>query len=125
MYPLALKIKMNKREFLHSTPNDIQLRVEIANEEKEEKVRFMEHQSWLNGLYVQRAILSAVDGKKNKYPEDPVKTHVKDTKQIAKGSGKTEEQLSQELAYATLLVKQANANISKRRKVLKESNVGE
>lgn len=28
--------------------------------------------SWLNGVYVQRAVLSALDGKKHKYPDKPL-----------------------------------------------------
>ena len=81
----------------------------------------MEYHAWLNGYYVQCAILSAFNGKKNPYPGNPLKIQSKDSKEIAKKTHKTEEQLKQELAYATLLVKQANANIAKKRKLREES----
>lgn len=72
--------------------------------------------SWMIGAYVREAIVSAFPGKKKiKYPKSPIETRNESTKEIAKKSGKTEQELQQELMYMTLRVRQANANIAKAR----------
>lgn len=107
---------MSKYEFLHSTPNDIILRMEIKQDELEEHAKEIEYQSWLTGAYVREAIISALSVKKKiKYPENPIEVRSKTTKEIAKKSGKSEQQIQQELAYYSLRVKQANANIAQAR----------
>lgn len=119
MYRAALRVGMNKKEFYHSTPNDILSRIDIHNENQEYRIKEIEYQAWISGIFVKAAIASSFD-KKYKYPENPIAERSKSPKEIAKRSGKTEEQLKQEEAYAVLLVKKANANIAKNRQKLKE-----
>ena len=116
---------MSKREFLHSTPAEIELRLQSRNSFAESEIKQAEYRAWLNGYYVQRAILSALNGEKSPYPKNPLEVRSKDTKEIAKNIKKTEEQLQQELAYATLLVKKANANIVKKRKLREKPETDE
>lgn len=101
------------------------MRAKAKNAKLESEFKLIEYHAWLNGYYVQCAILSAFNGKKNPYPKNPLEVRSKDSKEIAKKTNKTEEQLKQELAYATLLVKQANANIAKKRKLREESKADE
>ena len=107
---------MTKYDFLHSTLRDINLKFEAEANRKEEELKLIEYQCWLSGVYVRDAIASAFNGNKYKYPENPLTVINKSPKEIAKKSGKTEEELRQEEAYASLLVKQANSNIAKKRK---------
>lgn len=82
--------------------------------------------SWMIGAYVREAIVSSFPGKKKiKYPESPIEKRSKSTKEISKKSGKTEQELQQELMYMSLRVKQANANIAKAREELLAVKQGE
>lgn len=110
---------MTKAEFLHSTMKDINIRIESYSEERENKLKTTEYLAWLTGMYVTHAIAVSFS-KHAKYPENPIKVNTKDIKQVAKATGKSEEELRQEEAYMSLLVKQANANISKARKKREE-----
>lgn len=116
---------MTKYEFLHSTPNDISIRIKIKTEEIEEHIKETEHISWMIGVYVREAIVSAFPGKKKiQYPESPLEKRNKTTKEISKKSGKTEKELQQELMYMSLRVRQANANIAKAREERITNKVG-
>lgn len=105
---------MTKREFLHSTMSDINIRIESYGKEREDKIKSLEYLAWLTGMYVTHSIAVSFN-KHAKYPESPIKVNAKDIKQVAKATGKTEEELRQEEFYMSLLVKQANANIAKAR----------
>lgn len=65
---------MSKRDFFHSTPNDIEIYLDAydKNREGEAELSFerMKYSSWLTGLYVQNAIGSVIS-KKVKYPKKP------------------------------------------------------
>ena len=107
---------MTKYDFLHSTPNDITLRLKIKGEEIEDHIKEMEQAAWLTGAYVRTAIVSALSGKKKvEYPKSPIEERNKSTKEISKKSGKTEQELQQEFMYMSLRIRQANANIAKAR----------
>lgn len=56
-----------------------------------------------------------------KYPKNPIQIDTKDTKQMAKITGKSEEELHQEEVYMSLLIRQANANIAKKRESVKSN----
>lgn len=63
---------MSKKEFLHSTMRDVNIRIENYKEEKEYEVKKMEHLAWMTGAFMQHAIAAAFS-KKAKYPESPLK----------------------------------------------------
>lgn len=105
---------MRKNEFMRSTMKDVLLRIEAYREAEEEKVKLSEYQSWLTGLYVTHSIACNFN-KHAKYPKNPIEADPKDTKQMAKITGKSEEEIRQEELYMDLLVRQANANIARKR----------
>lgn len=117
MYPIAVQLGMSKQEFIHSTPADILLRTKILNEQRNEEAKEMEYNAWISGLYVRAAIVSALSDKKRsvKYPPNPLLSEKNTMENAVKQSGKSEEELKQELAYYSLRVKQANANIAQAR----------
>ena len=100
---------------MHSTLRDINLRIEQYAKEKEECIKLIEYQSWLTGMYVSYSI-SCNFNKHAKYPKNPIQIDTKDTKQMAKVTGKSEEELKQEEIYMALMIRKANANIAKARK---------
>ena len=107
---------MSKKEFLHSTPSDIILRSNIVIEQEKEKARETNYNAWLSGAYVRAAIVSALSSKKKiEYPKNPLLSEKAIEENAVKQTGKTEEELQQELAYYSLRVKQANSNIAKAR----------
>lgn len=93
---------------------DMNIRIDAYGKEQEEHVKRLEYHAWLTGMYVTHSIAVSFN-KHAKYPESPIKVNAKDIKQVAKATGKTEEELRQEEVYMSLLVKQANANIAKAR----------
>lgn len=68
--------------------------------------RRLSNLAWSIGVYVAHAIGCAFG--KGKYPENPVIQEQTSLEYIAKNNGKTEEELSQELMLATLMVDAAN-----------------
>ena len=50
---------------------DINQRVKVFREEKKWETKEIEYHSWLTGLFVRAAIISAF-GKNHKYPENPL-----------------------------------------------------
>lgn len=70
-------------------------------------------------MYVSYSI-SCNFNKHAKYPKNPIQIDTKDTKQMAKVTGKSEEELHQEEMYMALLIRQANANIAKKKEELKQ-----
>ena len=110
IYPLAVRTGMKKKEFLHSTMKDINIALESFGKNQEENVKRIEYESWLTGMYIISSI-SCAFSKKAKYPKNPIAVDTKDIKQVAKVTGKSEEELRQEEIYMSLLIKQANANI--------------
>lgn len=121
MYPNALNAGISKFDFFHSTLNDVMLMIQSKNNQVEEKIKFVEYQCWLTGVYIQHTLACAFK-KSYKYPENPIAVANKSTKEIAKKTKKSEQELAQEEAYMSLRVKQANANIAKIRENLKIDN---
>lgn len=70
-------------------------------------------------MYVSYSI-SCNFNKHAKYPKNPIQIDTKDTKQMSKITGKSEEELHQEEMYMALLIRQANANIAKKKEELKQ-----
>lgn len=101
---------MSYREFLHSTPNYIRLKLEAHDEMVRDQTRIMKMQSWMTGMYVMAAIGSTFG--KSKYPENPLEKEAREIGTIARNTGLSEEELSQKLMMANLMVQQANAKLA-------------
>ena len=65
---------MSKKEFFHSTPNDIDVFIDqydkLKKHEAEADFERMKYSAWLTGLYVRTAVASVLS-KKAKYPKQP------------------------------------------------------
>lgn len=65
---------MTKKEFFHSTPNDIDIFIDQYDKMKKREMEMafenMKYTAWLSGLYV-RAAVASVMSKKAKYPKKP------------------------------------------------------
>lgn len=65
---------MSKKEFFHSTPNDIDVFIDqydkLKKHETEADFERMKYSAWLTGLYVRTAVASVLS-KKAKYPKQP------------------------------------------------------
>lgn len=101
---------------------DVDLKIRSYQEEKEYRTKEIEYQSWLSGIFVMDAIACCFS-KGRKYPDNPVVDRGKSKKEIAKKTGKSEEELAQEEQYFAMRVRQANANIGNIRK-RKEKELG-
>jgi hypothetical protein len=108
---------MSRKEFLRSTIRDLQIRIreyeKSKRDEIETQVKLIEYQSWLSGLYVKSAVVSALSDKA-KYPDKPItektkKPQIEEKTDVPKRS---EAELKQEERYYELLIKKANANIA-------------
>ena len=70
-YKAALRYGMTKHEYMHSTPHDVDLFLQVKSDEEKQKGEIMNYTAWLNGLYVARAVASVMS-KKSKYPKKPI-----------------------------------------------------
>ena len=70
-YRAALRYGMTKHEYMHSTPHDVDLFLQVKSDEEKQKGEIMNYTAWLNGLYVARAVASVMS-KKSKYPKKPI-----------------------------------------------------
>ena len=65
---------MSKKEFFHSTPNDIDVFIDqydkLKKHEAEADFERMKYSAWLTGLYVRTAVASVLSNKA-KYPKKP------------------------------------------------------
>lgn len=51
---------------------------EAYKQKEERRSKEMNSFAWLQGSYIQRAIVAALDGKKNKYPAKPLENYVQE-----------------------------------------------
>lgn len=101
------------------------MRVRAFNERQEDELSLVKFQAWLSGLYVKAAVAGCFDSSVE-YPENPVgDEREKTVGEIAEEVGKTEEELNQEMVYATMLVQQANFELGKFYESHKKDNKGE
>lgn len=114
---------MSKKEFFHSTMKEVDYRIDSYQKKREENTKLVEYQAWLTGMYVIHSIACNFS-KKARYPQNPIVVDTKDIKQVAKATGRSEEELRQEEMYMTLRIKQANANIAQARQDREESQGG-
>lgn len=103
---------MTKDEFFHSTPKEVYAYINAYKEKMEYELKNTNYQSWLTGSYVLQAINCAFS-KNGSYPENPLVKEAKSIESIEKQSGKSKEEMQQELRCMELRVMQANANIEK------------
>lgn len=75
IYKAAIRFGMSKYEYFHSTPNDVQLYIDVmAKKEKERRemeIDLLDYRAWLHGLYVARAVASVMS-KHARYPKEPL-----------------------------------------------------
>lgn len=108
---IACMCGISKKDFLHSTRKDIDLRIQCYQKNREERFKEISHQSWLTGVYVCEAIATCFS-KNHKYPQNPEIQNSGDLGEMSKKTGKSEAELIQEEQYYAMRVRQANANIS-------------
>ena len=106
---------MSKRDFLHCTIKEFQIRLNAWRKQKEDEInqksKLIDYQSWISGAYVKIAVASAFSNKIS-YPQKPFGSNDKKESLPQKVyDEKTEEELKQEERYFELLVKQANAKL--------------
>ena len=89
--------------------NDVRYRMESFKAQMEDDARQVANLAWLTGMYVMHAIGSTFG--KSKYPDNPVIKEESSLAKKAKRAGKSEEELSAELLYMSLRVREANAHI--------------
>lgn len=106
---MAVKAGISKREFWHLTPKDVKLRFQAVSEQRENERKSRMYFSWMTGLYVKCAIASSFSSQ-NKYPENPLLST--DIHDVAKKTGKTEEELNGEKVLMTMLIMEANSRLS-------------
>lgn len=119
MYPTALRMGIKKHEFFHMTPKDFNYALDAYNEnfkaqQKLEEMHYnqLDYQAWLIGIYVKIAIGNVLGGKKSApYPQKPLTDNSESVTEIAKNSGRTEEEINADLLMATLQIQEANARI--------------
>lgn len=67
---------MSKREYFHSTPADVDLFLdEKAKERKEQFERedkLHDYLAWLHGVYTMKAVAAVLNGRKSRYPKEPL-----------------------------------------------------
>ncbi len=117
MYQQAVECGMSKHDFYHSTIKDVNIYMYAYQKNERDKIKMYEYVAWLNGIYVRSAIGSCFD-KKFEYPDNPLLRT--DTKSLAEKTGKSEVEMNQELVMASMMIRQANANIEKELDLNKE-----
>jgi hypothetical protein len=101
------------------TPKDFEYALDAYNETmkmrqqlEEEHYKQIDYQAWLTGLYVRAAVSNVLGGKKGpQYPQKPLTDNSESVAEIAKNSGRTEEEINADLLMATLQIQEANARI--------------
>lgn len=101
------------------TPRDFNYALDAYNEnlkakQKLEEMHFnwLDQHAWLVGAYVRLAVSSVLGGKKApQYPQKPLTDNSDSVAEIAKNSGRTEEEINADLLMATLQIQEANARI--------------
>jgi hypothetical protein len=101
------------------TPKDFQYALDAYNENmemrqklEEEHYKQIDYQAWLTGIYVKIAVGNVLGGKKStQYPQKPLSDNSDSVAEIAKHSGRTEEEINADLLMATLQIQEANARI--------------
>ena len=63
---------MTKREFFHSTPKEIEIFLDGKVKQRKTEAKTSEYIAWIHGYYVKLAVLSALNGRKAKYPARPL-----------------------------------------------------
>ena len=63
---------MSKHDFFHSTPHDIEIFLDGIEKSHKTEAKKIEYVAWLNGFYVKLAVVAALNGKKSKYPSQPL-----------------------------------------------------
>lgn len=70
-YRAALHYGMTKHEYMHSTPNDVDIFLQVKSDDERRSGDLVNYEAWLHGVYVARAVASVMS-KKSKYPKKPI-----------------------------------------------------
>lgn len=69
--PAALRIGISYNDFWSLNPKILNLLFDAYRSRKDEDNKIMDLHAWLAGMYVREAVVSALAGRKHKYPEKP------------------------------------------------------
>lgn len=72
LLPIAIESGMTYKEFLHSTPKVIRLCIEAFSKIRKNEWEKTEFLAWMTGQYIVYSIGVSFNGKKVKYPENPL-----------------------------------------------------
>lgn len=64
--------------FWNDDPNYYWRYCEAYKQKEKNREKELNAYAWLQGAYIQRAIVAALDGKKNRYPDKPLESHVQE-----------------------------------------------
>lgn len=109
---------------MHSTPRDINTYIDIHNEKQQQEYDMREHVAWMHGIYVMNAIATCF-AKGHDYPDNPLLPKAGDIHDIARKTGRNEQEMKNELLMMQFLVGEANSKILKVEEELEKSNVVE
>ena len=63
---------MTKHDYFHSTPADVDLFIDEKSKERKEQSELHDYLAWLNGVYVMKAVAAVLNGRKSRYPKEPL-----------------------------------------------------
>lgn len=63
---------LSKRDFFHYTPREIEIFLEGIASQKKVEAKKSEYVAWVHGYYVKLAVLAALNGRKSRYPQQPL-----------------------------------------------------
>lgn len=69
---LALKVGVSYDIFWRLNPRKLKPFIEVYSEKVQEEIRVKDYDAWLQGLYIQKAVASVLNGGKAKYPQKPL-----------------------------------------------------
>lgn len=115
---MACELGMSRKEFYHATPGEINQRYKAyadrTRREAETRINEFEYAAWLNGLHHAYAVGAALNGRKVKYPKEPLVMSKKQT--TAELSEEEKAKAEQELLAMSFNARAANARLAEHRR---------
>lgn len=109
--PRAIRTGMTAKAFLRSTPAVVRMTLKAHDQRVRDEALAMRVQAWQNGIYVLAALSSSFG--KRRYPPNPAEEELNSVSAIAERTGRSEDEVAQEIRLITLQVQAANSRISK------------
>lgn len=115
---MAVRVGLTKQEFLHSTPEDVRIRADVYSDEikmkselEENRLKSVQFQAWLTGIYVQFAVAGCFDNK-IQYPANPLaEESIDSAEEAAKVLGADLEDVKQNEFLIKFMINSANQKI--------------